>query len=395
MRENEKKRREFTRNFGPQHPAAHGVLRRVLGRNGERVERADPYIGLLHRGTEKLIESKTYRQALPYRDRLDYVSMMASEHTYVLAVEKRLNRKVPKRAMYIRVRYRERTRILNHRLAVCCHALDVGAMTPYFWGFEEREKRMEFYERVSGARRHAAYIRVGGVGSDRPLGRLEDRYTFVEGFKERRDERDELLTSNGIWKQRLVDVGVVSVKDALSWGYSGVMLRGSGRNWDLRKETPYEIYSERDFEIPVGTNGDCYDRYRLRIEEIRQSRKRMKQCRDRIPEGPVKTIDGKSGRPSREEMKGSMEQRIHHFKQTTEGVMRPEGDVYVGTEAPKGEFGVYRVSAGNSTKPYRCKRKAPGYAHLASVNEMCQGHLIADVVTIIGTQDIVFGEVDR
>jgi len=386
--------RNFTRNFGPQHPAAHGVLRLVLERNGEVVERADPHIGLLHRGTEKLMEQKTYMQALPYMDRLDYVSMMAQEHTYSLAVEKRLNRKVPTRAKYIRVRFLEITRLLNHLLAVCCHALDVGAMTPYFWGFEEREKRMEFYERVSGARMHAAYIRPGGVSADRPMGRLDDIYTFVDGFKVRRDELDELLTNNRIWKQRLVDVGVVKADDARSYGFSGVMLRGSGVNWDIRKEAPYEVYGDREFNVPVGTNGDCYDRYLMRMAEMRESRSLMKQCRDRMPAGPVKGLDQKSTRPSRADMKTSMEALIHHFKLATEGAIVPEGEVYVATEAPKGEFGVYRVSDGSS-RPYRCKVKAPGFAHLASLNEMCRGHLIADVVTIIGTQDIVFGEVDR
>lgn len=394
VRNAQKEMRNFTRNFGPQHPAAHGVLRLVLERNGEVVERADPHIGLLHRGTEKLMEQKTYMQALPYMDRLDYVSMMAQEHTYSLAVEKRLNRKVPKRAKYIRVRFLEITRLLNHLLAVCCHALDVGAMTPYFWGFEEREKRMEFYERVSGARMHAAFIRPGGVSGDRPRGRLDDIYTFVEGFKVRRDELDELLTGNRIWKQRLVDVGVVSGEDAVKNGFSGVMLRGSGIAWDLRKDLPYEIYEEREFKVPVGTNGDCYDRYLIRMEEMRESRSLMKQCRDKMPEGPVKGLDQKSTRPSRGEMKTSMEALIHHFKLATEGMVVPEGEVYMGTEAPKGEFGVYRVSDGSS-RPYRCKIKAPGFAHLASLNEMTRGHLVADVVTIIGTQDIVFGEVDR
>lgn len=389
-----KELRNFTRNFGPQHPAAHGVLRLVLERNGEVVERADPHIGLLHRGTEKLREYKTYGQGRPYMDRLDYVSMMASEHTYARAVEKRRKRKVPKRAKYIRVRYRERTRIRNHRLAVCCHALDVGAMTPYFWGFEEREKRMEFYERVSGARRHAAYVRVGGVAQDRPRGRREDMEKFVEEFKVRRDEREEALTGNRIWKQRLVDVGVVTAEEARKWGYSGVIRRGSGRKWDLRKDMPYEVYEEREFKVAVGTNGDCYDRYRIRMKEMRESRKRIKQCRERIPGGPVKGEDGKRGRPSRKERKGSMEARIHHFKRMTEGYEVPKGEVYVGTEAPKGEFGIYMVADGG-TRPYRCKIKAPGYAHLASRNERTKGHLIADVVTIIGTQDIVFGEVDR
>jgi NADH dehydrogenase (ubiquinone) Fe-S protein 2 len=390
----EKSRREFTRNFGPQHPAAHGVLRLVLVREGERVLRAEPHIGLLHRGTEKLIEGKSYAQGRPYMDRLDYVSMRASEHTYVRALEKLRERKVPKRAKYIRVLFRERTRRRNHLLAVCCHALDVGAMTPYFWGFEEREKRIEFYERVSGARRHAAYMRVGGVAWDRPIGTLEDRHTFREGFKVRRDERDEVLSGNRIWKERLVDVGVVTAASAEEWGYSGIMLRGSGVNWDRRKEIPYEVYEEREFDVPVGTNGDCYDRYRRRIEEIRQSRRRIGQCREKIPGGPVKSEDGKVSMVSREEMKGGMETLIHHFKRASKGYKVGKGEVYVGTEAPKGEFGVYRVSNGTES-PERCKRKAPGFSHLASLNAMSKGHRIADVVTLIGTQDIVFGEVDR
>lgn len=390
----EKERREFTINFGPQHPAAHGVLRLVLVRSGERVERAEPHIGLLHRGTEKLMEGKTYRQGRPYRDRLDYVSMMASEHTYVRAVESLRGRRVPRRAQFRRVLFRERTRRLNHLLAVCCHALDVGAMTPYFWGFEEREKRIEFYERVSGARRHAAYRRVGGVALDRPRGLRADMYQFREGFSVRRDELEEVLSTNRIWKERLVSIGVVAAKDARSWGFSGVMLRGSGVSWDRRKDQPYEVYEEREFDVPVGTAGDCYDRYLRRIAEIRQSRRRIRQCIDRMPGGPVRSEDGKVVPPSREEIKGGMESLIHHFKRATEGMVVPAGEVYVGTEAPKGEFGVYRVSDGSS-RPYRCKRKAPGYAHLASLNEMSRGHRIADVVTIIGTQDIVFGEVDR
>ena len=389
-----KEMRNLTLNFGPQHPAAHGVLRLVLERNGEVVERADPHIGLLHRGTEKLRESKTYTQGRPYMDRLDYVSMMANEHTYAMAVEKLLNLQVPRRAQYIRVRFRERTRIRNHRLAVCCHALDVGAMTPYFWGFEEREKAMEFYERVSGARLHAAYVRVGGVSMDRPLGRRDDMHRFVSTFSARRDEREEALTGNRIWKQRLVDVGVVRADQAIAWGFSGVMLRGSGIQWDLRKDMPYEVYGELDFNVAVGTNGDCYDRYLIRVREMRESRKIMAQCRDRMPSGPVKSDDYKISMPSRTEMKTSMEARIHHFKGVTEGYAVPAGEIYVATEAPKGEFGIYMVSDG-SARPYRCKIKAPGYAHLASRNEMSRGHLIADVVTIIGTQDIVFGEVDR
>jgi len=387
-------RRGFVVNFGPQHPAAHGVLRLVLELNGEVVERADPHIGRRHRGTEKLMEGKTYRQGLPYLDRLDYVSMMAQEHTYSLAIEKLLNLRVPKRAQMIRVRYLEITRLLNHLLAVCCHALDVGAMTPYFWGFEEREKLMEFYERVSGARMHAAYVRPGGVSQDLPRGLLEDIYQFIEGFAVRLAERDELLTSNRIWKQRLVDVGVISRKDARSWGFSGVMLRGSGLKWDLRKTEPYETYGELDFDIPVGTNGDCYDRYLIRMEEMRQSLKIMKQAIEKMPTGPVMVEDYKVGLPRRTSMKQSMEELIHHFKLTTEGFSVPEGSVYVGTEAPKGEFGVTLVSDG-SPRPYRVKFKAPGFAHLASLDEMAKGHLIADVVTIIGTQDIVFGEIDR
>jgi len=386
--------KNFSVNFGPQHPAAHGVLRLVLERNGEVVERADPHIGLLHRGTEKLLEYKTYVQGLPYFDRLDYVSMMAQEHTYSRAIEKLLDRSIPIRAQYIRVLFLEITRILNHLLAVCCHALDVGAMTPYFWGFELREQLMEFYERVSGARMHAAYIRPGGVTMDLPRGRLDDIYTFCTGFVVRLDELHELLTSNRIWKQRLVDVGVVAAKDALAYGFSGVMLRGSGVQWDLRKNEPYEVYGSRDFSIPVGTNGDCYYRYLIRMEEMRQSIHIMLQCLNHMPKGPIKSADHKIVPPSRAEMKSSMEALIHHFKLVTEGFNVPAGEVYVATEAPKGEFGVYVVSDG-STRPYRCKIKAPGFTHLASLDHMSKGHLMADLVTIIGTQDIVFGEVDR
>jgi NADH dehydrogenase (ubiquinone) Fe-S protein 2 len=389
-----KERKNFTVNFGPQHPAAHGVLRLVLELNGEVVERADPHIGLRHRGTEKLLEHKSYVQGLPYFDRLDYVSMMAQEHTYSRAIEKLLNLRVPVRAQYIRVLFLEITRLLNHLLAVCCHALDVGAMTPYFWGFEAREQLMEYYERVSGARMHAAYIRPGGVSQDLPRGLLEDIQQFCESFLIRLDELDELLTSNRIWKQRLVDVGVVTAKDARNWGFSGVMLRGSGISWDLRKNQPYEIYPLLDFDVLVGTNGDCYDRYLIRLGEMRQSIRIMKQCIDRMPAGPVKTPDHKIVPPSRQQMKTSMEAMIHHFKLMTEGFNVPAGEVYVATEAPKGEFGVYLVSDGSS-RPYRCKIKAPGFAHLASLEHMSKGHLVADLVTIIGTQDIVFGEVDR
>jgi len=388
------KLKNFTINFGPQHPAAHGVLRLILELDGEVVTRADPHIGLLHRGTEKLIEHKTYLQALPYFDRLDYVSMMAQEHTYSLAVENILNIKIPRRAQLIRVIFCEITRILNHLLAVGCHAMDVGAMTPFLWAFEEREKLMEFYERVSGARMHAAYIRPGGVSCDIPAGLLDDIFLFIKQFNLRIDEIEEMLTSNRIWKERLVDVGVVSAKSAVEWGFSGVMLRGSGIPWDLRKTNPYEIYSELDFYIPLGNNGDCFDRYLIRVEEMRQSLNLLSQCINMISFGPVKSCDFKLNPPSRGEIKNSMEAIIHHFKAYTEGVVVPHGETYTATEAPKGEFGVYLVSNGNE-RPYRCKIKAPGYGHLQALDTMSRGHMIADVVTIIGTQDIVFGEVDR
>lgn len=386
--------KNFSMNFGPQHPAAHGVLRLVLELDGELVERADPHIGLLHRGTEKLIEYKNYLQALPYFDRLDYVSMMANEHAYSLAVEKLLNCKVPLRAQYIRVLFSEITRILNHLLAVSTHALDVGAMTPFLWAFEEREKLMEFYERVSGARLHAAYFRPGGVSQDIPLGLCDDVYEFILQFASRLDEIEELLTNNRIWKQRLVDIGVVTAEEALNWGFSGVMLRGSGIDWDLRKTQPYDVYDRMEFDIPVGTNGDCYDRYLIRIEEMRQSLRIMEQCINEMPLGPVKVIDHKITPPSRADMKSSMESLIHHFKLFTEGYTVPAGETYTAVEAPKGEFGVYLVSNGTN-KPYRCKIKAPGFSHLQGLDFMSKGHMIADVVTIIGTQDIVFGEVDR
>jgi NADH dehydrogenase (ubiquinone) Fe-S protein 2 len=386
--------KNFTINFGPQHPAAHGVLRLILELDGEVVKRADPHIGLLHRGTEKLIEYKTYLQALPYFDRLDYVSMMAQEHTYSLAVEKIAQLKIPERAKVIRVIFLEITRLLNHLLAVGCHAMDVGAMTPFLWAFEEREKLMEFYERVSGARMHAAYIRPGGVSADIPLGFLDDLYLFITQFNYRLDEIEEMLTGNRIWKERLVDIGVVSAKNAIDWGFSGVMLRGSGISWDLRKNQPYEIYSDIDFSIPVGSSGDCYDRYLLRVEEMRQSLYILSQCLNIIKEGPIKTDDYKISPPSRSEMKNSMEAVIHHFKYYTEGFILPHGETYTATEAPKGEFGVYLIS-NNTEKPYRCKIKAPGFGHLQALNDMSKGHMIADVVTIIGTQDIVFGEIDR
>lgn len=381
-------------NFGPQHPAAHGVLRLIIGVDGETVNFADPHIGLLHRGTEKLIEYKNYLQALPYFDRLDYVSMMNQEHTFSLAVEKLANIKIPLRAQYIRVLFCELTRLLNHLLAVCCHALDVGAMTPLLWGFEEREKLMEFYERVSGARMHAAYVRPGGVAFDIPLGLLNDIYTFSRKFKTRLDEIEELLTENRIWKQRLVNIGVVTKEEALDWGFSGVMLRGSGIFWDLRKTQPYEVYDRFKFDIPIGTNGDCYDRYLIRVEEMRQSLSIIQQCIQQMPSGLIKTDDHKVVSPPRALMKSSMESLIHHFKYYTENIIVPEGETYTATEAPKGEFGVYVVS-NNTSKPYRCKIKAPGFAHLQGLNFMSVGHMIADVVTIIGTQDIVFGEIDR
>ncbi len=392
--EAQKKVMRHTYNFGPQHPAAHGVLRLVLELDGEEVQRRSPHIGLLHRGTEKLMEHKTYIQGLPYLDRLDYVSMMAQEHTYSCAVEALSGARIPRRASYIRMLFLEITRLLNHLLAVSCHALDIGAMTPYFWGFEEREKLMEFYERVSGARMHAAYIRPGGVRADLPIGLLDDIYTFCEGFRTRLDEFDELLTGNRIWKQRLVGIGVVTAEEALAWGFRGVMLRGSGVAWDLRKNTPYELYNELDFDIPVGTEGDCFDRYNLRMEEMRQSLRIIEQCLNNMPEGPIKTADRKLTPPRRAEMKQSMEALIHHFKRRTEGALIPAGEVYVATEAPKGEFGVFLVRDGTG-KPYRVKLRAPGLSHLQGLDFMCKGHMLADVVAVIGTQDIVFGEVDK
>lgn len=386
--------KSFSLNFGPQHPAAHGVLRLVLELNGEVVERADPHIGLLHRGTEKLIETKNYLQALPYFDRLDYVSMMAQEHAYSLAVESLLQCDIPIRAQYIRVIFGEITRILNHLLAITTHALDVGALTPFLWGFEEREKLMEFYERVSGARLHAAYIRPGGVDQDLPVGLLDDIYTFIIQFSARIDELEELLTGNRIWKERLVDIGVVSAEEALNHGFTGVMVRGSGISWDLRKNQPYEIYDLISFDVPVGLNGDCYDRYLVRIHEMRQSIRILNQCINLIEAGPVKTENKKVVPPTRAHMKHSMESLIHHFKLFSEGFVVPQGSIYRAVEAPKGEFGVFLVSDGTN-KPYRCRIRSPGFFHLQGLDFMSKGHMIADVVTIIGTQDIVFGEVDR
>jgi len=389
-----KKIKNFSINFGPQHPAAHGVLRLILELNGEVVKKADPHIGLLHRGTEKLIEYKNYLQALPYFDRLDYVSMMCQEHAYVLAVEKLLNCNIPLRAQYIRVLFSEITRLLNHILAIVCHALDVGAMTPLFWGFEEREKLLEFYERVSGARMHSSYFRPGGVHQDLPKGLLNDIYIFCSQFNTRLDEIEELLTNNRIWKQRLVDIGVINAKDALDWGFSGVMLRGSGISWDLRKTQPYEVYNKLDFDIPIGTNGDCYDRYLIRIEEMRQSVRIILQVLNEIPEGPIKLDDKKITNPNRVQIKNSMESLIHHFKYYSENITVNSGETYTVIEAPKGEYGVFLVSDGTN-KPYRCKIRSPGFAHLQALDFMAKNHMIADVVTIIGTKDIVFGEIDR
>jgi NADH dehydrogenase (ubiquinone) Fe-S protein 2 len=386
--------KNFTINFGPQHPAAHGVLRLILELNGENIKRAEPHIGLLHRGTEKLIEHKNYFQALPYFDRLDYVSMMSQEHSYCLAVEKLFNCKIPSRAKYIRVLFAEITRILNHLLAVGCHAMDVGAMTPFLWAFEEREKLMEFYERVTGARMHSAYFRPGGINIDLPYGLITDIHYFTIQFNLRLIEIEEMLTENRIWKQRLINIGIITAKDCCEWGFSGVMLRGSGLNWDLRKSQPYEIYNSIPFQVFVGNNGDCYDRYLVRIFEMKESLKIVEYCLNNIPFGNIKTDDYKVIAPTRQNIKHSMESLIHHFKTHTQGLNVPANETYVGTEAPKGEFGVYLISD-NTNRPYRCKIKAPGFSHLQALNYMSQNHLIADVVTIIGTQDIVFGEVDR
>ncbi|XP_050082240.1 NADH-ubiquinone oxidoreductase 49 kDa subunit-like [Anopheles aquasalis] len=390
----EKTIRNLNLNFGPQHPAAHGVLRLVLELDGETVMRADPHIGLLHRGTEKLIEYKTYTQALPYFDRLDYVSMMCNEQCYSLAVEKLLHIEIPLRAKYIRVLFAELTRLLNHIMAIGTHALDIGALTPFFWLFEEREKMMEFYERVSGARMHAAYIRPGGVAQDLPLGLLDDIYEFAAKFGERLDEVEDVLTTNRIWVQRTVDIGIVTAEDALNYGFSGVMLRGSGIKWDLRKAQPYDAYDRVEFEVPIGTKGDCYDRYLCRVEEMRQSLRIIDQCLNRMPAGEIKVDDAKLTPSSRAEMKHSMEALIHHFKLFSQGYQVPPGATYTAVEAPKGEFGVYLVSDGSS-QPYRCKIKAPGFAHLAALDKIGRHHMLADVVAIIGTLDVVFGEIDR
>ena len=386
--------KNMTLNFGPQHPAAHGVLRLILEMDGEVVTRADPHIGLLHRGTEKLIEQKTYLQAVPYFDRLDYVAPMNQEHAYALAVEKLLGCSIPKRAQYIRVLFSEISRLLNHTLNITTHALDTGATTPLLWLFEERERMMVFYERVSGSRMHSAYIRPGGVHQDLPAGLLEDISEFCDSFTKTLDDTDDLLTENRIWKQRTVDIGVVSKEQVMNWGFSGVMLRGSGIAWDLRKSQPYEIYESLDFDIPVGKHGDCYDRYLIRMEEMRQSVKMIRQCIEKMPKGPVHTSDGKIAPPTRHEMKNSMEAMIHHFKLYSEGYHVPAGEVYAAVEAPKGEFGVYLVADG-SNKPYRCRIKAPGFAHLQGLDLLTRGHLLSDVVSNIGSLDVVFGEIDR
>jgi NADH-quinone oxidoreductase subunit D len=386
--------KNMTINFGPQHPAAHGVLRLILEMDGEIITRADPHIGLLHRGTEKLIEHKSYLQAVPYFDRLDYVSPMCQEHAYALAVEKLLGCKIPLRAQYIRVLFSEITRILNHIMAVTTQALDIGAMTPLLWLFEEREKMMGFYEKVSGSRMHAAYIRPGGVHQDLPDGLLEEIADFAEKFPKHVDNLESLLTENRIFKQRMVEIGVVSKQQALDWGFTGPMIRGSGIAWDLRKSQPYEVYGELDFDVPIGKNGDSYDRYLIRVEEMRQSIRLIKQCVEKMPQGLVTTSDTRIAAPKRSEMKHSMEALINHFKLYTEGYRVPAGETYAAVEAPKGEFGVYLISDGSS-KPHRCRVRAPGFAHLQGLEFMVKGHMLADVVTVISTQDIVFGEVDR
>ncbi|KAL8647576.1 MAG: hypothetical protein Q9210_005479 [Variospora velana] len=396
-----RKIRHYTVNFGPQHPAAHGVLRLILELNGEEIVRADPHVGLLHRGTEKLIEYKTYLQALPYFDRLDYVSMMTNEQCFSLAVEKLLNIEIPERAKWIRTLFGEITRILNHLMSVLSHAMDVGALTPFLWGFEEREKLMEspfptieFYERVSGARLHAAYVRPGGVHSDLPLGLLDDIYQWATQFGDRIDETEELLTDNRIWKGRTQGIGVVSAADALNYSFSGVMLRGSGVPWDVRKSQPYDAYDQVDFDVPVGVNGDCYDRYLCRMEEFRQSLRIIHQCLNKMTPGPVRVEDYKISPPPRAAMKENMEALIHHFLLFTKGYTVPPGETYSAIEAPKGEMGVFVVSDG-SERPYRCKIRAPGFAHLGAFDQVSRGHMLADAVAIIGTMDLVFGEVDR
>lgn len=386
--------KNMTLNFGPQHPAAHGVLRMVLEMDGEVIVRTDPHIGLLHRGTEKLIENKTYHQATPYFDRLDYVAPQNQEHAFVLAVEKLMGIEVPERAQYIRVLYCEIGRILNHILNISSYAMDVGAMTPMLWSFEDREHLMEFCERVSGARMHMNYFRVGGVARDMPDGLAEDILAWTETFPEMIDNIETLLTENRIFKQRTVDIAVVTADEAFDLGFVGPNLRASGVAWDLRKSQPYDAYAKMDFDIPVGKHGDCYDRYVVRMLEMRESLKIMRQCIKEMPEGPVRCTDPKVSPPPRAEMKSSMEGLIHHFKLMTEGVQVPAGETYTAVEAPKGEFAVYLVSDGTN-KPYRCKIRAPGFVHLQAMDKMCQGHMLADAVAVIGSIDVVFGEIDR
>ncbi|MBL4640140.1 MAG: NADH-quinone oxidoreductase subunit D [Kordiimonadaceae bacterium] len=381
-------------NFGPQHPAAHGVLRMIMELDGELIERVDPHIGLLHRGTEKLIEQKQYLQAMPYFDRLDYVAPMNQEHAFILAIEKLLDAEVPRRAQYIRVLFCEIGRILNHILNLTTHAMDVGAMTPICWMFEEREKLMEFYERISGARFHAAFFRPGGVHQDMPAGMAEDIMEWTGGFLKMQDDMETLLVDNRIFKQRNVDIGVATAEQALAWGWSGPMLRSTGFAWDLRKSQPYEIYNELDFQVVVGNAGDCYDRFMMRLAEMRMSVSLIRQCLEKMPDGPVMSLDNKIAPPRRAEMKNSMEGLIHHFKHYTEGIRVPEGEVYTAVEAPKGEFGVYLVSDG-SNRPYRCKIRAPGFVHMQSMDLLCRGHMLADAPAVLGAMDIVFGEVDR
>ena len=385
---------KYTVNFGPQHPAAHGVLRLVLEMSGETIDRVDPHIGLLHRGTEKLIEHKTYLQAVPYFDRLDYVSPMNQEQAYALAVESLLGITIPKRAEYIRILFCEITRILNHIMNIAAYAMDVGAMTPFLWTFEEREKLMGFYEEVSGSRMHAAYVRPGGVARDLPIGLTDRIFSWSNCFEKILDDIEGLLTDNRIFKQRTVDIGIVSKKEALDWGFTGPNLRASGIPWDLRKSQPYDSYEDMDFDVPIGKNGDCYDRYLVRVEEMRQSIKIINQSINNLPPGPVKLIDNKINPPKRSDMKTSMEALIHHFKLYTEGYHVPAGEVYRAVEAPKGEFGVHLISDG-SNKPYRCRIRAPGFTHMQGMDFMLRGHMLADVPAVLGSIDIVFGEVDR
>jgi NADH-quinone oxidoreductase subunit D len=383
-----------TINFGPQHPAAHGVLRLILEMDGEVVDRADPHIGLLHRGTEKLIEYKSYLQAVPYFDRLDYVSPMACEHAFALATEKLLGIQAPDRAQWIRVMFAEITRVLNHLLSVASFALDCGALTPGLWGYEEREKLLEFHEAASGARFHSNYFRPGGVSKDLPVGLTDDIAAWAETFPKFIDDLESLLTGNRIWKQRVVNIGVINAEDALAWGFSGPNLRASGVAWDLRRAQPYDKYSEVEFDVPIGRHGDCYDRYLVRIAEMRESVKIIKQALAKMKPGPIKLQDHKITPPTRAEMKHSMEALIHHFKLYTEGYHVPAGATYTVVEAPKGEFGVYLVADG-SNRPYRCKIRATGFSHLQAIDKLANGHMLADTVAIIGSLDMVFGEIDR